>query len=162
MLPLSNNVPGCQYFLLLALQKQRRSLAVRLRCPQRPPLLLSLCFGTCFPTAPCSKSRCLCPVADVMGMVPGETEPLCRLLYVVMERAGWEKYETWPGCANSNNKDCCSLLQRHLCAQQQHSILITQRLSVSFSNEGKKTERRRKKIPRHVLKIKQHCTCSEY
>lgn len=65
---------------------------------------------------------------------------VCSLLYVVMERAGWEKYETCPRCASSYNKDCCFLLRFHLCAQQQHSILITQHL-LCHSPER---ERRRK------------------
>lgn len=50
-----------------------------------------------------------------------------------------------------------------LCAQHQHGILNTRHLfffSLSVTSEGKR--RRRKKFPRHVLKIKQHCLCSEY
>lgn len=86
----------------------------------------------------CSQSRCLCPAAaDAMAVVLGG------------------------GIRNVPAITKPSALT--LCAQHQHGILNTRRLfffSLSVTSEGKR--RRRKKFPRHVLKIKQHCLCSEY
>lgn len=119
VLPLSGNLSG-RHLLPVAC----RSFTVRQGCPQRLRVPLHL-LEHVFPTARrCSESHCLCPVADVMAVLP-ESAAYCTLSW--RGQAG-EKYETCPGCASSYNKDCRSLLRFHLCAQQQHSILITQHL----------------------------------
>lgn len=68
----------------------------------------------------------LCPgAADVMAVVPQSA----ALLYVVMERArlgrNMRRVQAVP---TAIIKTALSPLHCHLCAQQQHSILITQRL----------------------------------
>ena len=53
-----------------------------------------------------------------------------------------------------------------VCTAATHCILITRQPSLCHSPvRGEEEERRRRRgtiFPRHVLKIKQHCTCSEY
>lgn len=151
--PLSSNTPRSPLSCSLSgryLQPRGLLMTARWRRPQRPGALRVLEHVS--PPPDDAQSRTVCaPLLMSQAAVA-----YCTLSRRVA-RPG-EKHETCPSPASGYNRDRRSPLHRHLCAQQQHSILITQTPSPCHSPSRGEEENN---FPRHVLKIKQRCTCSE-